>query len=131
MRILKFFGTSVIATGVDFLIYAGLVQITSPVVANVFSASAGLITNFFLQKSYVFNRSNSLKRSFILSLVFSLLGLGLGTVFIYLFTTFTPLAHQPVIAKVITTAIIFFYNYFTKKIAFGHKDTETSGATSC
>lgn len=131
MKILKFFGTSVIATGVDFILYAGLIQTISPAPANLFSASAGLITNFYLQKNYVFNPSNSLKRSFILSLIFSLCGLGLGTALIWLLTSFTPLSSLPILAKLITTAIIFFYNYFTKKIAFGHKDIETSGASSC
>lgn len=131
MRIVRFFGTSVLGTGVDFLIYAGLVQVISPAPANFFSASAGLVTNFFLQKNFVFNPSNSPGRAFTLSLIFSLCGLGLGTALIYLLTTFTPLATLPLVAKIITTAIIFFYNYFTKKIAFGHKDTETSGATSC
>lgn len=131
MRIVRFFGTSVLGTGVDFLIYAGLIQVISPAPANFFSASTGLVTNFFLQKNFVFNPSNSLGRAFTLSLIFSLCGLGLGTALIYLLTSFTPLATLPLVAKIITTAIIFFYNYFTKKIAFGHKDTETSGATPC
>ncbi len=126
MKIFKFFGTSVIATGIDFLLYTGLVQLLSPTVSNLISASAGLITNFFLQKKYVFNPSNTLYTSFILSLIFSLCGLGLGTGIIYILTSYTGLSELPIVAKMITTGIIFFYNYFTKKIAFGHKETGTS-----
>lgn len=122
MRILRFFTTSVIATGIDFLLYIVLIQLLTPAVSNLISASAGLVTNFVLQRNYVFNPSNSLYKSFVLSVFFSLCGLALGTGLIYLMTTYTPLSALPVIAKIITTAIIFFFNYFTKKIAFGHKD---------
>ena len=122
MRIFRFFTTSVIATGIDFILYITLVQFISPTVSNIISASAGLVTNFYLQKNYVFNPSNSAFTSFSLSLLFSVGGLVLGTFIIYLLTTHTSLSQLPVVAKIITTAIIFFYNYFTKKIAFGHKD---------
>lgn len=125
MKIFKFFGTSVIATGLDLFLYSCLIQVLSPTVANLVSATAGLLTNFLLQKKYVFNPGNSWYASLALSTIFSFLGLALGTGMIYLMTNFTILSEQPLVAKVITTAIIFFYNYFTKKIAFGHKDRET------
>lgn len=122
MRIAKFFGTSVIATGIDFLIYTLLIQVISPTLSNLVSATVGLLTNFFLQKNYVFNPSKNWQTSLILSTLFSLLGLLIGTGLIYVMTNYTPLSTQPLIAKIISTGIIFFYNYFTKKIAFGHKD---------
>ncbi len=122
MKIAKFFGTSVIATGVDFLLYTLFIQVITPTLSNLISATAGLLTNFFLQKKYVFNPSNSWYTSLLLSTLFSILGLAIGTGLIYIMTTYTVLSEQPLTAKVISTAIIFFYNYFTKKIAFGHKD---------
>lgn len=129
MKIFKFFGSSVIATGIDFLLYTGLIHLLSPTVSNLISASIGLLTNFFLQKNYVFNPSNTWYTSLFLSTLFSLFGLAIGTGLIYIMTNFTVLSELPLIAKVISTAIIFFYNYFTKKIAFGHKDEGT--VSSC
>lgn len=125
MKIFRFFGTSVIATGVDFLLYSALIQGLSPTLSNLISATAGLLTNFFLQKRYVFNPRNTWYTSLVLSTLFSVLGLGIGTGLIYIMTNFTLLSEKPLIAKVISTALIFFYNYFTKKIAFGHKDRGT------
>jgi putative flippase GtrA len=100
----------------------------SPTIANLISASAGLITNFILQKKYVFNPSNTIWKSFVLSVVFSICGLGLGTGLIYLLTNYSALQQFPVIAKICTTGVIFFYNYFTKKIAFGHSETGISSS---
>lgn len=125
MKIVKFFGTSVIATSIDFLLYTGLIHVLSPTVSNLISATAGLLTNFFLQKRYVFNPHNTWYTSLVLSTLFSVLGLAIGTGLIYIMTDFTILSTQPLVAKVISTGIIFFYNYFTKKIAFGHKDKGT------
>lgn len=125
MKIVRFFGTSVIATSLDFTLYTVLILFFSPTVSNLISATAGLLTNFFLQKNYVFNPRNRWYTSLVLSVVFSVVGLGIGTGLIYLMTNFTVLSRQPLIAKVISTATIFFYNYFTKKIAFGHKERGT------
>jgi putative flippase GtrA len=122
MKIVKFFGTSIIATALDFTLYAVLIRLLSPTVANLISASVGLLTNFCLQRSFVFNPSNRWYTSLVLSILFSVVGLGIGTGLIYIMTNFTILSRQPLLAKVISTAVIFFYNYFTKKVAFGHKD---------
>ncbi|MBC8441424.1 MAG: GtrA family protein [Deltaproteobacteria bacterium] len=122
MRILKFFGSSVIATGADLSLYSGLICFLTPTIANIISAGVGLLINFTLQHKFVFNPSNPIFKSFILSLIFSLCGLVFGTSLIYLFTNYTILKEIPIIAKIITIGIIFFYNYFTRKFAFGHKE---------
>lgn len=122
MRILKFFATSAVATGVDFLLYSTLITYISPAPANFCSASAGLVVNFLLQRTYVFNARNSLQKSFVLSVVFSLFGLVLGTGIIFFLTRYTLLSSYPIVAKILTTGVIFFYNYITKKIAFAHKE---------
>jgi putative flippase GtrA len=112
----------VVATGVDFLLYTGLIHVLTPTVSNVISAGAGLLINFTLQHRFVFNPGNPIFKSFVLSLVFSLGGLCFGTFLIFLLTSHTILSQAPVMAKLITTGIIFFYNYFTRKIAFGHRE---------
>ena len=124
MKIAKFFGSSVIATGTDFILYTALIQVICPTAANAVSASAGMIVNFTLQYIFVFNPTNPLVKSFLLSALFSLMGVVFGTTLIYVFTNMTFLEQMPIFAKVITTGVIFFYNYFTRKFAFGDRDDE-------
>lgn len=119
MKIVKFFGSSVIATTTDFLLYLALINALTPAVSHAISAAVGLIINFILQYRYVFTPTNTLRKAILLTLCFSACGVLLGTAIIYLLTGHTPLAQFPVVAKVITVAVIFFYNFFTRKIAFG------------
>lgn len=121
MKIVKFFGSSVIATGVDFILYSILIQVVNPTAANAFSASVGMIVNFSLQYTVVFNPTHPLVKSFLMSALFSVLGVMLSTLLIYLLTQFTLFHQLPIVAKVITTGIIFFYNYFTRKFALGDR----------
>jgi len=121
MKIVKFFGTSVIATSVDFLLYIALIELFTPTVSNAMSAGAGMIVNFTLQYRFVFTPTNTLKKSILFSMAFACLGVGLGTGLIHVLTRWTPLVRLPVAAKVITTCVIFFYNYFTRKFSFGDK----------
>ena len=121
MKIVKFLTTSVLATGVDFLLYTVLLFIFSPVVAHFCSATTGMILNFILQRKFVFNVTRGLKSSFLLSLLFSVGGISLGAGIIYFLTKLAFFAEYPLIAKIIAIGIVFFYNYETKKIAFGDR----------
>ena len=123
MKIVKFFGSSVIATSVDFLLYLALITVISPTPAHAISAATGMVINFTLQYTFVFTPTNTLRKSIALSLCFAGLGVLLGTAIIYLLTHHTPLAGFPVAAKVVTVGLIFFYNYVTRKFSFGDTDT--------
>ncbi|MBE0585395.1 MAG: GtrA family protein [Desulfofustis sp.] len=122
MKIVKFFTSSVIATGVDFLLYLALINVISPTAAHALSAATGMVINFTLQYTFVFTPTNTLKKSIGLSLCFAGLGVLLGTAIIYLLTHHTPLADSPVTAKIITVGLIFFYNYVSRKFSFGDSD---------
>ncbi len=121
MKIIKFLTTSILATGVDFLLYTGLLFIFTPVVAHFFSATTGMILNFILQRKFVFNVTRGLKSSFLLSLLFSVGGIFLGAGIIYFLMKLAFFAEHPLIAKMIAIGVVFFYNYETKKIAFGDR----------
>lgn len=121
MKIVKFFTTSLIATGVDFTLYSLLLFILSPVSAHFCSATTGMVVNFILQKKFVFELKRGLKTSFVFSLLFSIGGIFLGASIIYLLTLFAFFAQYPIVAKCIAIGITFFYNYETKKIAFGDR----------
>jgi len=59
--------------------------------------------------------------SFFLSVLFSIGGVFLGASIIYMLTKFIFFAEYPLIAKIVAIGVVFFYNFETKKIAFGDK----------
>lgn len=118
MKIIKFFTSSVIGTGVDLVSFFLLCYFLYPPAANIISAGAGMLTNFMLQRRFVFETTRSLKASFLLSLFFSIGAILLGSLFIYLLIQIDFFRQQPLFAKLIPTTIIFFYNFETKRIAF-------------
>ena len=121
LKIVKFLTTSVVATGVDFLLYSLLLLMLSPVISHFCSASVGMVVNFVLQRNFVFNVTRGMKTSFALSLLFSIGGIFLGGGIIYLLTKFAFFIAYPLLAKLVAMGVVFFYNYETKKIAFGDK----------
>ncbi|MDD3344464.1 MAG: GtrA family protein [Sulfurospirillaceae bacterium] len=121
MKIVKFFTTSLLATGVDFCLYTILLLFATPVISHFISATCGMIVNFILQKKFVFTLNRALKVSFILSLCFSVGGIFLGAGIIYGLTQWSFFLTYPLIAKIVAIGVVFFYNYQTKKIAFGDR----------
>lgn len=96
-----------------------------PPLANIISAGAGMITNYILQRRFVFVATRSIKSSFFLSMVFSICGIFLASFFIFLLIQLDFFRTQPILAKIVATIVIFFYNYETKKFAFGDKKENT------
>ncbi|WP_041280430.1 GtrA family protein [Desulfosudis oleivorans] len=121
MKIVKFFTSSVIGTGVDFALFALLCRFIYPPAANIISAGAGMVTNFVLQRRFVFEATRSLPVSFVLSFVFSIGGIFLGSFLIFLLIQIDFFNQVPLAAKVVATGIVFFYNFQTKKFAFEKK----------
>jgi len=80
-----------------------------------------MVVNFVLQRNFVFNVTRGMKTSFALSLLFSIGGIFLGGGIIYLLTKFAFFIAYPLLAKLVAMGVVFFYNYETKKIAFGDK----------
>jgi len=119
LKIVKFLTSSALATLADFLLYSSLVTLIQPHIANIISTSAGMLINFSIQRRWVFFPTKEIYLSFILSLMFSLGGLALGTFIIFGLTTWTMLSAYPIVAKVFTICILFTYNYETKRLAFG------------
>lgn len=109
------------ATLVDFIAYTLLIYATIPIIAHLISASIGMVVNFILQYRLVFNATREIQTSFMLSLLFSIGGILFGGIIINGLTAFVFFAQHPLYAKIIVIGIVFFYNYATKKIAFGDR----------
>lgn len=91
--------------------YAGFLYLVSAAVAFV----AGLLVNYALSKLWVFSRTNYSNRlvEFLLFALVGIIGLGLTEVFMWCFTTLLGLYY--ILSKVITTAIVYLWNFFGRK----------------
>jgi putative flippase GtrA len=120
---LKFASTSAIATTVDYALffiftYAGLLLH----LAHFFAYAIASTLNFLLQKKYIFELNRKVHHAFLISVSFSIISLLLSTGLIYLLGKVSLWQGYPIIPKLITTGIIFFFNFYTKKFAFEGKN---------
>ena len=119
---LKFASTSAVATVVDYTIFLTLsTNYLSPLVANLISYSCGMLTNFFLQKRFIFTLKRKWHNAFILSIGFSMFGLVLNTFIVALLSRYEFFYSYQIITKVIASGVVFFYNYYSKRLAFEKK----------
>lgn len=120
----KFAITSSIATAIDYGIYIFLttMMLTSESVAHAISYSVGMIINFFLQKRFIFLLQRKLYQAFGLSVIFSLIGWMISQGLFNALIRYTDFFHQnDILAKIIVTFVIFFYNFYTKRFSFEKK----------
>lgn len=118
---LRFAASSSAATLADYVLYLLLVTTLSPVISNIISASTGMVINFVLQKKYIFELKRKLHAAFGISLLTSIVGIALGTAFIWLLNHNEFLREHQFITKGIVTGFIFFYNFYMKRFAFERK----------
>jgi len=108
-----------IATLVDHLLFLLLLSVgVIPGVSNLISQFTAILTNFFLQKQYIFRRKRKTVIVFVYSLAFSSVGLLLASILIQLLVNIPALTSYPYLAKVLVTGLLFFYNYYAKRFAF-------------
>lgn len=126
---MKFASTSLVATIVDYTIYLILVYSGfNKVYSNITSASIGFVVNFFLQKKYIFTLRRKVHSTFLMSMSFSAAGIGISTFLIYIFNKNPFLDHHQYLTKLLVMGIMFFYNFYTKRIAFEKTlTTKTTG----
>ena len=118
-QMIKFAGSSSIATAIDYGLYLFLVgQALSPVVSNIISATTGFLVNFLLQKKFIFALNRKTHHALGISAMFSGIGIALSTTLIWLFIKIPFLEKHQYITKLIVIGIVFFYNFFTKRFAF-------------
>lgn len=79
--------------------------------SNAFGFILSVLNNFLLNRYWTFqNFHHSLNEQLIKFLIVSLIGLGLNTVFLYLFINST--RKNFYFLKLLVIAIVFFWNYF-------------------
>lgn len=110
---------SLIATAVDYSIYGILSwQGLSPVMAHIPSFSVGMVTNFLLQKRYVFTLQRKTSTAFLMAVLVSIGGLFLSTVLIAGLIRLDFFHEYHFLAKVLASGLVFFYNFYLKRYVF-------------
>ena len=118
----KFASGSVIATLVDWTIYMFLADVYfTKVVANLISRFVGMLINFWVQKTFVFELKRKAVNAFMLTVVVSIIGLGVGTIVMKLigdWEIWGTSKYYKIFPKVIETGVVFFYNFYFKRYVF-------------
>ena len=116
---LRFAMTSAIATAFDYILYLILVdRFFAPPVAYTIAYSLSILLNFYLQKRFVFSLNRKLSAAFGLAILVSLGGMVLGLGILGGLNQWPFLRSRQYLAKLITTGIVFFYNFYFKRFAF-------------
>ncbi|GAB5551661.1 MAG: hypothetical protein Sapg2KO_12520 [Saprospiraceae bacterium] len=124
LLLLKFkFGLSgLVATSINYGLYLLLVnRFLPPVPANIIAYSTAVIVNFILQKRFVFESKGKVSNIFLRAMLVSLIGLIIDTSIIYLLNKIPFFSSHQAITKLVSTATVFFYNFYFKRYAFEKK----------
>lgn len=122
--LLKFkFGLSgLVATAINYGLYLALVhRVFPPVTANLIAYSTAVVVNFILQKRFVFESKGKVSTIFLRAMLVSVIGLGIDTAIIAGLSSIEFFNTHQAITKLISTGIVFFYNFYFKRYAFEKK----------
>ena len=118
VQIFKFVIVGGIATLIDWSIYYVLFNIfkVNPLIANIGSFTISVIYNFIASVKWVFevNENKSKSRLFTEFIVFSLIGLFITELLIYVGINY--LKMDAMIIKIVATIIVMVFNFITRKI---------------
>ena len=91
--------------------YAGMPYLWSAAIAFIL----GLVTNYLISISWVFQHSGKMNvwQEFTFFAIIGIIGLGLNELIMYVGTDMIHLHYM--ISKLISTAIVFFWNFFARK----------------
>ena len=97
--------------------YAGVPYLWSAAIAFIL----GLVTNYLISISWVFQHSGKMNvwQEFTVFAIIGVIGLGLNELIMYVGTDMMHLHYM--ISKLISTAIVFFWNFFARKFMLFNK----------
>lgn len=125
-RLLKQIERFCVVGGVAFLIDAGVLYILREwfsvyyLIANTISFTVSTIYNFLASTQWVFEATEEKKKNktyTILFVLFSVVGLGLNQMCMYLFVSKIGIYYM--IAKILSTGIVMCFNFVTRKKMYG------------
>lgn len=120
---LKFGVGSVISTGVDYSIFFLLLKTAALPIAwiQVVAQSCGMLSNFLLQRNFIFSKERTIGASFLWSVSFSLISIVLASTLVHYLYMVPFFFEHPILMKIGVTILFFFFNFYTKQFAFEKK----------
>ena len=119
-QIIKFASSSLLAFGVDYMMFVLLLQLTSSwalatsvIFANTGARLVSASFNFTTNKKFVFCHKGTLAKSILSYALLAAVILLANTIFLTVLTSIFGIA--PVLAKIITEIALFFASYFVQK----------------
>lgn len=87
-------------------------------VSNAIGFIGGLATNYILSKKLIFKVEKSFNKiaEFVIYAIIGVVGLGLDTLFMHLFTETIGLYYM--LSKIISTALVFIWNFTGRKLLY-------------
>ena len=115
VQIIKFVIVGGIATIIDWVIYYILYNYFNmePLLANIISYAISTVYNYLASVKYVFDVKERNKKTFIIFITFSLIGLGLSELLLYMMIN--KLMLNKMISKILSTIIVMIFNFTTRK----------------
>jgi len=115
----KFFLLGIISTATDYILYSSAILLNiNYIFAIIIGYSSGLIVNYIIGRSFIFTSGHKLKDSkheFIAVVFIAIFG-ALFTIAIVKILSYSLFHMDPLISRLIAIAIVFFWNYFARKI---------------
>ena len=118
LQIFKFVIVGGLAFVIDYvtLIICKEVFHLNTLLSAAIAFTVSVIVNYILSVKWVFdvNKNNSEKRNFIIFIIFSIIGLGLTELIMWLGTDVMGISY--LIIKIIATVIVMVFNFITRKL---------------
>lgn len=88
------------------------------IISNIISFTMGLVVNYILSKKFVFQEETTLSKSkeFIIYAIIGVIGLGIDTLLIWLFTDLIHIYYM--VSKIISTMLVFIWNFGARKVLY-------------
>ncbi|PHI20949.1 hypothetical protein CEQ90_04470 [Lewinellaceae bacterium SD302] len=111
--------TGLIATSINYGLYLLLVdRYLHYLPATIFAYTCATLANFVMQRYFVFDLNRSVQKAFLLSMMVSLGGMALDAGLVWLFHQIPGIMTREWLIKGLATFLIFFYNFYLKRMAF-------------
>ena len=108
----KFSFSSIISFIIDYLLYSlNLLIIKNITISNILARIISSITNFNINKRYVFKSDKKIKYELLSYYILAFIIITLNTIILNLLS----LIINPYISKIITELILFIFSYFIQK----------------
>lgn len=119
----KYATTSLIATSVEYGLYSLFVFgfLVEKTKAHIGSFALAMVTNFLLQRFFVFKLNRPVVKVFAMAMTISIGGLLLSALIFSSLMKVDFFVRNHYLAKVLASGTIFLYNFYLKRFAFEKK----------